>query len=126
MSQIIDFAASRTIRTALKQAQDALWATLPPDTRFGHAQAFHAIRAAVLTHEVALAMSRATDPVPVKYLRQLRDIVNRPLRSRALIDQLWDCLDRPELNRALGQPQNSRMKISYGPREETAPKPEPA
>jgi hypothetical protein len=126
MSQVIDFAASRTIRTALKEAQDALWATLPPGTSFSHVQAFYAIRAAVLAPEVAMAMSRATDPVPLKYLRQVRDIVSRPLRSRTLIDELWDCLDRPELNRALGQPLNSRMKISYGPREDTAPGPEPA
>ena len=126
MSQVIDFTASRIIRTALKKAQDALWATLPPDTSFGHLQAFHAIRAAVLTHEVAVAMSRATDPVPVKYLRQIRDIVSRPSRSRPLIDELSDWLDRPELNRALGQAQSSRMAISYGPGQDTAPKPGPA
>jgi hypothetical protein len=126
MSEIIDFAASRTIRTALKKAQDALWATLPPDTSFSHLQALQAIRVAVLTHEVDIAMSRATDPVPVKYLRQIRDIVSRPVRSRPLIDELCEWLDRSELNRALGRPQNGRMRISNGARADTAPKPGPA
>lgn len=104
MSKVADLSAVRIIRQALTTAQDSLWANLPPGPTLDDTQTISSIRAAVLNEQVASALERLDDPIPVTCLLKTRTIVSDCQKSsRTLIDELWEVLDRPELNRALGQ-----------------------
>jgi hypothetical protein len=45
--------------------------------------------------------------------RRVRVVADQSLTNRQIITRLWDVLDDPHLNQALGIPQNSR--ITFGP-----------
>jgi hypothetical protein len=114
MSNVVDLAAARLVREALKAAQDALWGESPPDTLVTSAYTISLIRKIVLTDEVGLALHRANDPIPVGSLLKTREIVsNKHKTFLELVEQLWPVLDDRELNRALGVPQTSRRTFNH-------------
>jgi ABC-type transport system involved in cytochrome bd biosynthesis fused ATPase/permease subunit len=78
------------IKRTLREAQGILWANLPPASNLPDAQAVKSLRALVRAPQVHQALERDNEDQP-----------------NATINQLWDVLDQPELNRALRQ--NSRM-----------------
>ena len=113
MSNVVDLAAARLVREALKATQDALLGELPPDTLITSAFTISLIRKIVLTDEVALALQRANDPIPADCLLKTREIVSNPHKSfRELVDELWPVLNDRELRRALGIPQTSRAILN--------------
>ena len=69
------------IKRTLREAQGILWANLPPASNLPDAQA----------------------------VKSLRALIDQP--DRVTISRLWEVLDEPGLNRALGIRQNSRMVL---------------
>jgi hypothetical protein len=61
---------------------------------------------------VKSVLERGSDTALVFVLRATKTVLaDESQTPREIIAGLWNILDEPELNRALGIPQNSRMKI---------------
>jgi hypothetical protein len=59
-------------------------------------------------------LERSSDTLLAFALRAVERVVaDQSLTNRQIITRLWDVLDDPHLNKALGIPQNSR--ITFGP-----------
>ncbi len=97
------------IERTLRDAQGILRANLPPAKNLPDDQAVQSLRAIVRTLQVREVLERGNDTALCFALRA----VNRILSSddqpdRAKINRLWDVLDEPEFNRALGVQQNTK------------------
>ena len=96
------------IKRTLREAQGMLWANLPPASNLPDAQAVKSLRALVRTSQVHQALKRGNDTALCFALRAVNRILSdKDQPDRVTINRLWEVLDDPELNRALGQ--NSRM-----------------
>jgi hypothetical protein len=95
------------IKRTLREAQGILWANLPPASNLPDAQAVKSLRALVRAPQVHQALERDNDTALCFVLRAVNRILSDEDQPNATINQLWDVLDQPELNRALRQ--NSRM-----------------
>jgi hypothetical protein len=99
--------SDRVIIDAIKMAQRLLWQNLAPTTvmRF---------RDLVRSPAIQSALERSSDTFAAFTLRALeRVLADRSRTDREIISLLWDVLDDPYLNQALGFPQNSR--VAFGP-----------
>jgi len=102
----------RVIEQALREAQDLLWANLPPTHELPDDQAVKGIRALVCLPSVEHALERGNDTVCAFALRAVHRVLSEQAASpRVTVCRLWDILDEPHLNRALGRKQNSRMNF---------------
>ena len=98
------------IKRTLREAQGILWANLPPASNLPDAQAVKSLRALVRTPQVHQALKRGNDTALCFVLRAVNRILSdKDQPDRVTISRLWEVLDEPELNRALGIRQNSRM-----------------
>ena len=98
------------IKRTLREAQGMLWANLPPASNLPDAQAVKSLRALVRTSQVHQALKRGNDTALCFALRAVNRILSdKDQPDRVTISRLWEVLDEPELNRALGIRQNSRM-----------------
>src|SRR5262249_39680526 len=70
-------------------------------------QAVKSLRALVRAPQVHQALERGNDTALCFVLRAVNRILSDEDQPNTTINQLWDVLDQPELNRALRQ--NSRM-----------------
>ena len=95
------------IKRTLREAQDILWANLPPASNLPDAQAVKSLRALVRAPQVHQALERGNDTALCFVLRAVNCILSDEDQPNTTINQLWDVLDQPELNSALRQ--NSRM-----------------
>ena len=95
------------IERTLREAQGILWANLPPASNLPDAQAVKSLRALVRAPQVHQALERGNDTALCFVLRAVNRILSDEDQPNTTIDQLWDVLDQPELNRAPRQ--NSRM-----------------
>ena len=95
------------IKRTLREAQGILWANLPPASNLPDAQAVKSLRALVRAPQVHQALERGNDTTLCFVLRAVNRILSDEDQPNTTINQLWDVLDQPELNRALRQ--NSRM-----------------
>ena len=95
------------IKRTLREAQGILWANLPPASNLPDAQAVKSLRALVRAPQVHQALERGNDTALCFVLRAVNRILSDENQPNTTINQLWDVLDQPELNRALRQ--NSRM-----------------
>jgi hypothetical protein len=95
------------IKRTLRDAHGILWANLPPASNLPDDQAVKSLRAIVRTPQVREALERGNDTALCFVLRAVNRILSDDDQSNTTINRLWDVLDEPELNRALGQ--NSRM-----------------
>jgi hypothetical protein len=98
------------IKRTLRDAQGILRANLPPASNLPDAQAVKSLRALVRRPQGRQVLEAGNDTALCFVLRA----VNRVLSDEAqpdhvTISRLWEVLDEPELNRALGIEQNSRM-----------------
>jgi hypothetical protein len=84
-----------------------LWVNLPPASNLPDAQAVKSLRALVRAPQVHQALERGNDTALCFVLRAVNRILSDEDQPNTTINQLWDVLDQPELNRALRQ--NSRM-----------------
>ena len=103
---------------AVKAAQNILWTNLPPTDNLSDEAAVQAIRNIVRTPGVKRAVEHGNDTALTFVLRATNQIVSGIRPARDTVNLLWAVLDQPELNRLLGLPQNSRMKV--GPRKPPA------
>ena len=95
------------IKRTLREAQGILWANLPPASNLPDAQAVKSLRVLVRTPQVPQALERGNDTALCFVLRAVNCILSDEDQPNTTINQLWDVLDQPELNRALRL--NSRM-----------------
>jgi hypothetical protein len=95
------------IKRTLREAQGILWANLPPASNLPDAQAVKSLRALVCAPQVHQALERGNDTALCFVLRAVNRILSDEDHPNTTINQLWDVLDQPELNRALRL--NSRM-----------------
>jgi hypothetical protein len=100
------------IEQALRDAQNILWRNLPPTQSQSDEAVVRALRDIVRSARVKSVLERGSDTALVFVLRATNKVLaDESQIPREIIARLWNILDEPELNRALGIPQNSRMKI---------------
>ena len=100
----------RVIRQALRDAQDILWANLPPNYNLADDAALAGLRAVIAVAAVQEAIEQGDDTALCFMLRAVNHILaDEAESSRKTIDRLWGVLDDPELNRALGIKRDTRM-----------------
>lgn len=106
--------SDRVIIDAIKMAQRLLWQNLAPTHNPPDATTVMRFRDLVRSPAVQSALERSSDTFAAFALRALeRVLADRSRTDREVISRLWDVLDDPYLNQALGFPQNSR--IAFGP-----------
>ena len=110
--------SSSVVELAVKAAQNILWTNLPPTDNLSDEAAVQAIRNIVRTPGVKRAVEHGNDTALTFVLRATNQIVSGTRPARDTVNMLWAILDQSELNRLLGLPQNSRMKV--GPRKPPA------
>jgi hypothetical protein len=104
----------RVIEATVRAAQDLLWQNAPPMHYVGDDAAVARLRELVRSSAVQAALLHSSDSFLTFGLRAVEVVVaDQSQTDREMIGRLWDVLDEPHLNQALGIPQNSR--ISYGP-----------
>ena len=104
--------SDRVIIDAIKMAQRLLWQNLAPTHNLP--DAVMRFRDLVRSPAIQSALERSSDTFPAFALRAVeRALADRSRTDREIISRLWDVLDDPHLNEALGLPQNSR--IVFGP-----------
>jgi len=98
------------VKRTLREAQGILWANLPPASNLPDAQAVKSLRALIRTPQGQQVLERGNDTALCFVLRAVNRILSdKDQPDRVTISRLWEVLDEPELNRALGIRQNSRM-----------------
>jgi len=107
--------SDRVIVDAIKMAQRLLWQNLPPTHSLPDATTVIRFRDLVRSPAIQSALERSSDTFAAFSLRALERVLaaDRSRTDREIISRLWDVLDDPHLNQALGLPQNSR--IAFGP-----------
>ena len=95
------------VKRTLREAQGILWANLPPASNLPDAQAVKSLRALIRTPQGQQVLERGNDTALCFVLRAVKRILSEENQPNTTISRLWEVLDEPELNRALGQ--NSSM-----------------
>ena len=102
--------SDRVIDDAIKVAQDLLRQNLPPTDNLTDAATVMRFRELVRSQATRSALERSSDTLLAFALRSVERVLSdRSRTNRETITQLWDILDDPHLNNALGLPQNSRI-----------------
>jgi hypothetical protein len=106
--------SDRVIVDAIKVAQDLLRQNLPPTHNLTDAAAVLRFRELVRSQAIRSALERSSDTVLAFALREVERVLSDQSRThRETINWLWDILDDPHLNQALGLPHSSRS--TFGP-----------
>ena len=106
--------SQRAIEAAIRAAQDFLWQNAPPINYVADDMTVARLRDLMRSPVVQAALLQGSDTFLSFALRAVKVVVSDHSQSdREIIGRLWDVLDEPHLNQALGIPQNSR--ISFGP-----------
>ena len=106
---VFPMSSDRIIIDAIKVAKDLLWQNLPPTHNLTDAATVMRFRELVRSEAIRSALERSSDTLLAFSLRAVERVVSDQSRTnRETINRLWDVLDDPHLNRALGIPQNSR------------------
>src|SRR6516162_8301862 len=91
------------------QGGEGLWQNLPPTHNLTDAATVMRFRELVRSQAIRSVLERSNDTLLAFSLRAVERVVSDQSRTnRETINRLWDVLDDPHLNRALGIPQNSR------------------
>jgi hypothetical protein len=101
--------SDRVIADGIKVAQDLLRQNLPPTHNLTDTAVVLRFRELVYSQAIRSALERSSDTVLAFALREVECVLcdqSRP--HRETINQLWDILDDPHLNQALGVPGSSR------------------
>jgi len=102
--------SDRTIVDAIKVAQDLLRQNLPPAHNLTDAATVMRFRELVRSQAIRSALDCSSDTLLTFALREVERVISdQSWTNRETINQLWDILDDPHLNNALGFPQNSRI-----------------
>jgi hypothetical protein len=97
------------IERTLREAQGILRANLPPAKNLPDDQAVQSLRAIVRTPHVRGVLERGNDTALCFALRAVNRILSDDDQpDRMKINRLWDVLDEPTFNRALGVRHNMK------------------
>jgi len=103
---------NRVIEQAVRTAQDMLRASIPPNQRISDDDVVARLRDLMCCAEVREALERGNDIACAFALRAVdRAISDIAQPTQETINKLWDILDEPDLNRALGRKQSKRTNI---------------
>jgi hypothetical protein len=106
--------SDRVIVEGIKVAKDLLRQNLPPTHNLTDAAAVLRFRELVRSQAIRSALERSSDTVLAFALREVeRVLCDQSQPHRETINRLWDILDDPHLNQALGLPGSSRT--TFGP-----------
>jgi hypothetical protein len=106
--------SDRIIADGIKVAQDLLRQSLPPTHNLTDAGVVLRFREFIRSQAIRSALERSSDTALAFALREVERVLcdqSRP--HRETINRLWDILDDPHLNQALGLPGSSRT--TFGP-----------
>jgi hypothetical protein len=93
-------------------AQDLLRQNLPPTRNLTDAATVMRFRELVRSQAIRSALEHSSDTVLAFALRAVEQVISDQSRTnRETINRLWDVLDDPHLNRALGLPQYSMRRF---------------
>ena len=107
---VVRMSPNRLIVEAIKMAQDLLRQNLPPMHNLTDTATVLRLRELVHSPSIRSALVRSSDTILAFALRAVeRALCDHWRPHRETMDLLWDILDDPHLNKALGLPQNSRM-----------------
>jgi len=99
----------RLIERTFRDIQSILRANLPPAKNLPDDQAVQSLRAIVRSPQVREVLERGHDTALCFVLRAVNRILSDDEQpDRMTINRLWDVLDEPEFNRALGAQQNMK------------------
>src|SRR6266566_9340389 len=116
-SHFFSMKSDRVIESAIRAAQNLLWQNLSPTHNLPDAAAVARLRDLVRSPAVQSALLHSNDTFFAFVLRAVEFVLSDQFRSdREVIDPLWDVLDDPHLNQALGIRQNSRITLGPYPK----------
>jgi hypothetical protein len=102
--------SDRIVVDAIKVAQDLLCQNLPAVQRLSDAAAVMRFRELVRSQAVRSALERSSDTLFAFALRAVERVISDQSRTnREMINRLWEVLDDPHLNQALGNPHRRKM-----------------
>lgn len=102
--------SDRIIVDAIKVAQDLLCQNLPAAQNLSDAAAVMRFRELVRSQAVRSALERNSDTLFAFALRAVERVISDQSRTNR-INRLWEVLDDPHLNQALGNPHNRRKMV---------------
>jgi hypothetical protein len=104
--------SDRVIVDAIKVSQDLLRQNLPLTRNLTDAAAVLRFRELVRSQAIRSALERSSDTIFALALRAVEQVVSDHSRTnRETINRLWDVLDDPHLNQALGIPHDRRKMM---------------
>jgi hypothetical protein len=109
--------SDRVLESAIRAAQNLLSQNLPPTHNLPDAAAAARLRDLVRSPAVQSALLHSNDTFFAFVLRAVEFVLADQFRAdRETIDHLWDVLDDPHLNQALGIRQNFRITLGPHPK----------
>lgn len=104
--------SDRLIVEAIKVARDLLCQNLPPRQHLGNAATMMRFQELVRSQAIRSALERSADTLFAFALRAVERVISDQTRTnREIINQLWEILDDPHLNQALGIPHSGRKTL---------------
>jgi hypothetical protein len=104
--------SDRVIVDAVKLAQDLLSQNLAPAHNLTDAATVMRFRELVRSQAIRSALERSSDTLFAFALRAVERVISDHSRTnRESINRLWEVLDDPHLNQALGNPHNRRKML---------------
>ena len=101
--------SDHVIAEGIKVAQNFLRQNLPSTRNLTDAAVVLRFRELVRSQAIRSALERSSDTVSAFALREVeRALCDQSRPHRETINRLWDILDNPHLNQALGLPGSSR------------------
>jgi hypothetical protein len=102
--------SDRVIVDAIKMAQDLLCQNLPPTHNLTDAATVMRFRELVHSQATRSALEHSSDTILAFALRAVERVLSdQSQTNRETITRLYDVLDDPHLNKALGIPKDSRI-----------------
>src|SRR5262249_60417539 len=99
----------RVFEAAIRASKNLLWQNLPP-THLPDAATVLRFRELVHSPSIQSALLHSSDTLLAFALRAVEHVVADQSRTdREIINRLWDVIDDPTLNRAIGHHQNSHL-----------------
>jgi hypothetical protein len=95
--------SDRKFETAIRAAKNLLWRNLPPTHNLPDAATVTRVRELVHSASIQSALQRSSDTFRTFALRAVEHVVaDQSQTDRQIINRLWDILDDPHLNQAMG------------------------
>ena len=108
--------SDRVFEAAIRASRNLLWQNLQP-RQLPDAATVLRLRELVHSPSIRSALLQSSDTLLAFALRAVEHIVvDQSQTEREIITRLWDILDDPHLNQALGITQNSRFMLGPHPK----------